>query len=345
MKAARSAADCLIVGQGLAGTLLAWECERAGISFAIADAGHATAASRVAAGIINPITGRRLVKSWRIEALLPVARAAYRELEAALGVPLWQDMRVRRSFADERERRVCEEKRARGELGGFAGPLTDEGDGFWIEQAARVDLPALLGKARARWQAQGQWREAVRGELATEAQRHGVVIDCTGVAGARSGAFGFVPWEFSKGEILALAVEGLAPEVIFNGGHWVLPIAPGVAWVGATHEPGASDTLPTAAARASLEASARALLAGRGFAVTGQCAGVRVNLPDKHPVAGRHPAVAGLGVCNGLGAKGALLAPALARQWVNHLTAGVPFEGEVAVDRFFGRASSPPSSR
>ena len=70
-------ADFLIVGQGLAGTLLAWEFERAGFSFAIADAGHGRAASGVAAGIINPITGRRLVKSWRIDARLAGARAEW----------------------------------------------------------------------------------------------------------------------------------------------------------------------------------------------------------------------------------------------------------------------------
>jgi glycine/D-amino acid oxidase-like deaminating enzyme len=72
-------ADILIVGQGLAGTLLAWECERAGIAFAVADCGHAAAATSAAAGIVNPITGRRLVKSWRIDDQLPLARAEYRD--------------------------------------------------------------------------------------------------------------------------------------------------------------------------------------------------------------------------------------------------------------------------
>lgn len=335
-------ADFLIVGQGLAGTLLAWEFERAGFSFAIADAGHGRAASGLAAGIINPITGRRLVKSWRIDARLAGARAAYRELEAALGVPLWREMRVRRIFADERERRVLAAKRASGELGAFAGRETAEGDGFWIEGAARVDLPALLGAARARWQATGRLRTG-GSDVAAELGRHDLVIDCTGVAGGLGGAFGFVPWAYSNGEMLTLAVEGLAPEVILNCGHWVLPVSPGVAWIGATHRPGAPHTVPTAAACEVLAASARVLLAGRAFAVTGQMAGVRVNLPDKHPVVGRHPTRARLGVLNGLGSKGALHAPALARQWVDHLREGVPFEAEVDVARFFACAASPAS--
>lgn len=344
-------ADLLIVGQGLAGTLLGWEFERAGLSFAIADAGHEAAVSRVAAGIINPITGRRLVKSARIDALLPVARAAYRELEAALGVSLWREMRVRRIFSAEadRERRVLAEKRARGELGAWAGADTVEGDGFWIEGAARVDLATLLSAARERWRAQGRLRVGEVGERASEGLQHELVIDCRGLAGAGGGgAFGFVPWEYSKGEVLALAVgEGaLAPDVIVNRGHWALPLALGVAWVGATHEPGVRDATPTPAARAELEASARVLLPGGSFHVTGQMAGVRVNLPDKRPAVGRHPVGATrLGVFNGLGAKGALWAPALARQWVNHLTEGVPFDAEVDVARFSTCNSSQASSR
>ncbi len=324
--------DILIVGQGLAGTLLAWEFERAGISFAITDAENSpTAASRVAAGIVNPITGRRLVKSWRIDALLPAARTVSRELEAALGVTVWREMRVRRIFQDERERRVCVEKTARGELTPFGGAADDAG--FWIEGAARVDVPALLDAAGARWRAQGRWR-AGPVDFTTELARQDLVVDCRGVAGARDPQWSAVPWEFSKGETLALTVDGLASDVIFNRGHWLLPVAPGVAWVGATHEPGVLDATPTAAARASLESSARALLGERTFEVTGQFAGVRVNLPDKRPVAGRHPSIARLGVLNGLGAKGVLLAPALARQWVNHLTEGVPFDAEVDVARF-----------
>lgn len=326
-------ADILIAGQGLAGTLLAWEFERAGISFRIADAGHEQAASRVAAGIINPITGRRLVKSWRIEELLPLARESYHALESALGLPLWREMRVRRLFGDDRERRVLAEKQARGELAPFAGPV--DADGFWIEQAAQVDTAALLRAARTRWKAAGRLREE-RVDLATALSLHDLVIDCTGLAGAQEGQ---VPWEFSRGEILTIKVEGLAPDVILNRGHWVLPIGPGLAKVGATHEPGVTSLQLTAAARAALEASAHAILQ-RPFEVIGHEVGVRVNLPDRRPVAGRHPAYPRLGLFNGLGAKGGLWAPMLARQWVHHFTEGVPFDPEVDVARFAHRHSS-----
>ncbi len=332
-------ADLLIVGQGLAGTLLAWELERAGRSFTMVDAGPAGAASSVAAGIINPVTGRRLVKSWRVDTLLPVARDTYRELESALGVKLWHEMRVRRLFADERERRTFADKQSRAELLPYAGGTTSDDDGFWIEGGARVDLPVLLAAARERWRTQGRLRPGTMA-VAAEAGCHELVIDCSGMAATRGGEFGFVPWEFSRGELLSIAVEGLAPGAIINRGHWVLPVSPGAALVGATHEPGVLTAETTAAGRAALEASARTLL-DRPFQVTGQRAGIRVNLPDKHPVVGRHPGNRRLGLINGLGAKGALVAPTLARQWVRHLVDGAEFEPELAVGRWTGKNVRP----
>lgn len=326
-------ADILIVGQGLAGTLLAWECERAGIPFLVADAGPAGAASRVAAGIVNPVTGRRLVKSWRIDDLLPMARAVYRELEVALGLTVWRERRVRRRFADDRERRVAREKFARGELSPQV-TIPPDADGLWIEGAAHVDVPLLLAAARARSSAAGRLREEPCGRIDAEADRYELAIDCRGALGAREPAFDFVPWEFSKGQLLSVSVGGLDPAVVLNGGHWVLPLSHGEAMVGATHEVSFVDLTPTAAARAELEASAAMLLDGRPFAVSGHRAGVRVNLPDKRPVVGRHPERSRIGLVNGLGAKGVLWSPLLARQWMNHLTEGVPFEAEIAVERF-----------
>jgi glycine/D-amino acid oxidase-like deaminating enzyme len=279
---------------------------------------------------VNPITGQRLVKSWRVETLLPAARAMYREIETELGVRLWHEMRIRRLFANDRERAVFAEKQARGDLAPFVDPASADAEGFWIREGARVDFRALLAAGRARWLRQGRFVEAKSGEKFDRS------IDCTGAAILRTGAFDFVPWECAKGEMLEIAVDGLTPDVILNRRQWVVPIDERCAWVGATHEPGVSDPTVTPAARVSLETSARELLRGRSFQVVQQRAGVRVTLPDKRPVAGMHPQNPRLGVLNGLAAKGALWAPLLARQWARYLTEGAAFDPEVEVRRFGG---------
>jgi glycine/D-amino acid oxidase-like deaminating enzyme len=329
-RGAGAQAQLAIVGQGLAGTMLGWACEQAGIAFTIFDRGHAAAASGVAAGLVNPITGRRLVKSWRVDTLLPEARATYRALEAAWGVRLWTDLRVRRFFADGRERRAFAEKHARGELSPWV--TNADADGFWIESAGRVDLPVLLATARMRWRSGGRLREETFDW--TKRDAGGLAIDCSGVTGALRGGFDFVPWKFARGETLELAVDGLPADIVWHRRQWIVPTGPGTALAGATHGPGVPEARPTTEARAMLEARTRELL-DRPFAVRGHRAGVRVTLPDKRPVVGRHPGLPGRGVMNGLGAKGVLLAPMLARQWTAHLTAGTPFDPEVDVSRFW----------
>jgi len=322
-------ADILIIGQGLAGTLIGWECERAGLAFAIVDQGHATAASRVAAGIINPVTGRRLVKSWRVETLLSQARETYQLIGDALAVPLWRELRVRRLFADAVERAAFDRKRQTGELAPF---VTDAGDeaGFWIERAARVDLPVLLVAMRARWEAQGRL-QVRRADPWVEATQYAWVIDCTGSQGARTALARVAPWEFSKGEVLKVNVSGLDSDVVLNRRHWVMPSGIETAWVGATHDPGVIDPTPTEVGRARLEASARDLL-GREFRIIDHCAGVRVTLRDKLPAAGRIGS--GLGVANALGGKGALYGPMLAAEWVRLIRFGTPIDRELDVARF-----------
>lgn len=314
-------APLLIVGQGLAGTLLGHACERAGIAFEIADAGHAGAASRVGAGIINPITGQRIVKSRGIDELRGPALETYRELESVLGVPLVREMRVRRFFRDEAERRIFGKKAASGELAPYAGAA--DAEGFWIEGALRVDTAALIAAARKRWMAAGKLREELI-RIPDALADYERVIACTGADGADGLAR-------ATGEILRVATAGLDPDVILNRGHWLLPTGNGEGRVGATYARGESDA---AAARAELERSATELLGGRAFVVTAQESGVRVSSPDRYPIAGWTRAEPRLGVFNALGSKGALLAPWVAREWVAQLRDGAAFAPEVDARRF-----------
>lgn len=324
-------APILIAGQGLAGSVLGWAFERAGIDFEIADPGHAEASSRVGAGIINPITGQRIVKSWDVDAQLPFALATYAAMEAAWDVSLVRHLRVRRLFREDAERRILEKKRARGDLDPYLGPCDEAG--FWIEGAARVDTAALITAARRHWRTAGRLREE-RVDVAAALERRSLVILCHGAGVLHAeGAGGGLPWIGARGEILNLTAPGIDDGVIVNQGHWLLPVGGAAAKVGATYSR-LDDVEPVLDGRAALVTSAQALLAGRAWAEGPVETGIRVATPDKHPIVGRDGAEPRIGYCNGLGSKGALLMPGLARQWVNHLTEGVPFASAVDAARF-----------
>jgi glycine/D-amino acid oxidase-like deaminating enzyme len=170
-------------------------------------------------------------------------------------------------------------------------------------------------------------------EIRDALERHDRVIDCRGVGATFENDPAGTRWEFSKGESLVISIEGLSENEILNRGNWVLPLGGARARVGSTHEPGRRDCECTAEGRSVLERSATEIT-GRKFSVLAHEAGVRVYLPDRRPVMGWISPEQRVGVFNGLGAKGALYGPAMAKAWAAHLARGEPIDAELDVNRF-----------
>ncbi len=324
-----SASVC-VLGQGLAGSLLAWELMRRGLPVELRDCG-AHRSSSVGAGIINPITGQRLVASWRVGESLPLALRVYRELENTLGRRLVEPFRVWRTFATPRERETALRKAAAGELAPYVTEVGEEG--LWIEGAYRVDTRTLVEALGERFRASGILREGTAAELSPDPDGGTIVIRAIGAGEVGLPESARLGLRLVRGEILAVRSHRIRPGVILNRGHWVLPVDSGIARVGATFEVDRADLAVTAAAREVLTESAVAQLGGP-VEVAEQVAGLRVTTPDKRPVVGWLDSGRKLGLLNGLGSKGALLAPVLAAQWADHLAEGVAFDPAVDPARF-----------
>ena len=86
--------DFLVVGHGLAGSVLSSMLIRKGYKVLVIDQFNAGSSSQVAAGLVNPITGRRVVKSWMAETLLPFAESFYRKFEKENNIEFYHSMDV-----------------------------------------------------------------------------------------------------------------------------------------------------------------------------------------------------------------------------------------------------------
>ncbi len=310
----------LIVGQGLAGTLLAWELERAGRAFEIVDPGHAAAASRVGAGLVNPVTGERWVAAPGWAEKSAFARATFRDLESAWGLPLVTDLRIRRRWRNLAEAELVRAKTERGELSPWLRPEGLSPDFAEIDGAWRVDLPALIAAGRRRWLSQGRLSEAsvAPGDAAVAAWP-GPVIWCVGAAETRLPELRPV-----GGETLELAVDPAAAtrgtwrtDVVRHDGVWILPLGADRAWAGASFVREEAEREPR---REALRASVRRQLADLSWREVAVLSGQRMTTPDRAPRSAWLPGREGReGVFNGLGSKGALLAPTLAREWAGRL--------------------------
>ena len=145
--------DFIVVGQGLAGTLMAAQLIAAGQKILVIDDSHRSSSSLVAAGIINPITGKRIVKSWLIDELLKSAFVSYKNLEIALNCELLEQKNIIRTLTDAADENEWISRSVREELAYFVEKNANL-DGweavvrpeFAYSEilGARVDLPRLL---------------------------------------------------------------------------------------------------------------------------------------------------------------------------------------------------------
>jgi glycine oxidase len=306
--------DTVIVGAGLAGFTLAWQLKFAGKPCSLIDDDRPGSASKVAAGLVTPVTGQRFVPSWRYAEFWPVARAFYRRVEAMTGATLLHETGAIRLLTTPTEaeragkisRVIATEPPYRAPYGLFVMP-----------EAARLDVPRFLDVSRSVF-------DVVKGTFefsASQSSKFRLIL-CQGDRARTSAPFNTLRWKPAKGEILTLRIPGLRETRVVHAGIWIAPKNPGsqdgIFVCGATYEWLQLDDAPTPTGRAWLEDRLQLVL-DLPYEVIGHAAAVRPILDGQRPVVGWHPEFPQVGILNGLGSKGTLLAPLLAYQLVHSI--------------------------
>lgn len=344
--------DYLIVGQGLAGSLMGYRLEKAGKSVIYLDDSRQGSASEVAAGIINPITGRKFVKSWRIDELLPVAKDLYRELEAYLGASFWFGLPLVRAL---QHRGDTNEWLAKSGIPAYQPYLNDQPDLDQIElltkgafsyggvkQSARVDIGALVKVYRERLLTEARYfdlpfnyqkLELGGDELKYRDLHFRELIFSEGWRGRFNPWFSHLPHRGLKGEVFLAEIEGPPLGCMHKNRLFLVPRQQGDYWIGATSDNDFADDLPTTAGKEWLIRELQALIKAP-VRIKEHLAAVRPTVKDRRPLLGRHPEEKRLIIFNGLGTKGASLAPLMSQWLTEHLINGADLPAEVHIKRF-----------
>ena len=310
------------------------------------DAPGQTAASSVAAGIINPITGRRFVRSWRIDELLTEARTLYGDLERELGVTIWYDTPLVRTLFNRGEQN---DWLARGGDAGYADYLDDDPElgsipeltypAFaygGVRHTARIDLATLTATYRNHLLAQNRLveRPVDYQQLPKGYDRY---IFCEGWRVRDNPYFAHLPPGGTKGEALLVRTETLLLDRMLKHRVFLVPMPErGLYWIGASSTNTFADDAPSAATADYLADRLREVLRVP-FTVEDHLAAVRPTVKDRRMIIGGHPEQQRLFVFNGLGTKGASLAPLGSRWLFGHLEFGAAVPGEVDSQRFGAR--------
>lgn len=344
--------DFIIVGQGLAGTLLGYELIQAGKAVFYIDSPFYPRASEVAAGLINPVVFKRMTKSWQLDKVYPQMLKTYQGLERMLGENFFHPLKIRKVFG-EGDTLLWERKYFENNLEDYISPGTDRAEHpllnmpygcGWVTEGAWVNLRRMLQLFR-QWLTEKNLllRENLQYDLLKQSDygvqykeiSAGKIIFCEGFQGRQNPFFKEIIYKPVKGEILDLAVEGYYEESVLSKSFFLLPVGEGCYRLGATYDWDRLDSVPTPEGKAELTGQLAQVLK-TGFSVVGHKAGVRPVTHDRRPVAGLHPAMPNVGILNGLGAKGCLNGPYVARVFAGYLPGRLgQIPAEISANRYF----------
>jgi glycine/D-amino acid oxidase-like deaminating enzyme len=340
----------LIIGQGISGTWLSYYLTKEQCTLLVIDNNEKNTASRLAAGIINPVTGRRHVEVWMADEILPFAHNAYLTIGKELGITSITETTIIDQFPTAQMRlsfqQRVEEKANYVSLAENMVGLSDQfhyefGYGT-IEPVYIAQLQALLPSWREKLKTDGQLLEEEfefeqlhfdKGKVAYKDITADKIIFCDGISSASYSYFRNLPFAPNKGEALIVEVDNLPTDNIYKKGLTLVALPDSTWWVGSNYIWDFTGTAPTTEFREKTEQLLKSWLKVP-YRIMDHVAGVRPATLERRPFVGLHPQQPLIGVLNGMGSKGCSLAPFFARQLVDHLLYGKSISPEADLNRF-----------
>lgn len=345
--------DVIVVGQGIAGTSLAFSLMQSGLHLMVLDREEENTASRVSAGLVTPVTGQRFAVAWQWVEFLNVADQFYSAAERATGESFWSSKSMVRLFQSSAERDTFLRKFGAEEdwLTTFDPhvpfPLLNRFGGFEMTGRELETMRYLKCMRQYFWERQSLQSCSLNWPGDVEHDLSGVriprleltaefLILCQGFQSQPPREFAAVRFNPSKGEILTVQVPELHETRVVHSHNWLKPRGNDLYDLGATYDWADLSTNTTPMARRQLVESLRSNLdPGTRIDVVDQKAAVRPTMHDFRPVIGRHPEIATVGILNGLGSKGGLMAPRLAQRLTEHILTKATIPPDIDVQRWF----------
>ncbi len=342
--------DFLLIGAGIAGIALGYRLKKAGKKIRIIDLPGSNQSSRIAAGLFNPITGRKMVKTWKADQLFKEIKPFYQELEELTGREFLISQPIYRPFLSIEEQNEW--------MGNSADPgfsefleeiystsqsacLFDPYGGVMLKNSGWLQIPSFLDAMRVYF-SEELLEEAYREENLVEGE-HGwqykdiettSLIYCNGLGAMNSRFFNFLPFAPVKGEILEVK-QTFDPEYIVNRGVFRISLGNDIFRVGSTYTKHDLDQGPTESAKNEILDRLKDLVKSPVEEIVSHKTGIRPATRDRKPFLGKHPKAHGVYIFNGFGAKGVSLVPYFSKVMTGLLLDNSPLEKEVDIARYF----------
>lgn len=342
--------DTIIVGQGICGTFLSWNLKKAGQKVLVIDTSNPFSSTKLASGVINPVTGRRIVRTWEIEKLLPFALTNYSSLGNELGIDLIRQCNIL-DFHPTPQMELAFRERSLVETEYLREP---ENADHWkqyfnypfgigeINPCLLIDLNAML----AAWRKQLLLENALIEMKFTfqdfsvtkdQVQFQGItakqIIFCEGTGDVENPYFHLLPFARNKGEVIIASIPDLSRKNIYKQGINLVPWKDDLWWIGSTYEWKFNDLATTDAFLQKTKLQLNHWLK-LPYEILDHYASERPATIERRPFIGFHPIHQNIGLFNGMGTKGCSLAPYFAAQFAASILNNVPLDPLIDISRF-----------
>jgi glycine oxidase len=341
--------DFIIVGQGLAGSAVAVQLLKLRRKILVIDQPEKNNSSRIAAGMFNPITGKKMVKTWMADILFPYLHSYYREVEERTSTKFFYPMPLYRPFLSVEEQNEWMAKSSDPVFDPYiekiftvssSPQLKDSFGGLLLKQSGYLNTTAYIKGV-------GDWirEEAMMleenfdyaslivdsGTVHYKNYTAGNLIFCHGAH--HHPLFSWLPIRPLKGETLCIE-SAFAEKLIVNRGVYFVPGQKSGEWrAGATYNFNDLEPAVTENAREELEEKLAELI-NFPFRTIGQEWGIRPTTPDRRPMLGTHPAIPQIHIFNGLGTKGVSLTPYFSEVLIHWIENQVHLNKVVDIERY-----------
>lgn len=357
--------EYLIIGQGISGTWLSYYLQKEKKSFLVIDKANNNSPSAISAGIINPVTGRRMVKVWMAEEILPFTWNAYNEIGHELNLVCISQKNLIDFFPNPHQRQVFMERVVQ------RTPSGEENDEYLHSYPEQNKFNPFFnyelgcGEIRHCYIAHLEnllpaWRQQLKNkdqllEEHFEVERLIVhkdsieyknitaqkIIFCDGLSSFQNSFFNLLPFAPNKGEMLIVEIPGLPQHHIYKKGFVLAPLQSsprqgggmGTFWFGSNYQWKFDNDHPTKEFYEQAERHLKAWVKSP-FSILDHKAALRPATLERRPFVGLHPVHSNIGILNGMGTKGCSLAPFFAKQLADHLLYKDPITPEADVKRF-----------
>ena len=334
----------LIVGQGLAGSCLALEFISNGVEVVVISEKNDNSASKIAAGLFNPLVLKKLNPGWKAFETLNAAKNFYSYWQSYWGCNFFFKQPLAKVILNNDEKREWQKKAPI--LNYFANEeiIDNPCSNFWfdhegygiIKEAGYLNTNLFLEKTKEYLCQNNSFLEKQFSELDLDFRGDNLkydniifdeVIFCQGYYSKQNLFFPEQFFKAVKGQILTIEIPNYTSEYLISKGMYIVPTANNLFKVGATYEWDELDEIPTQKGRQLLEIELRQILKTE-YKIVDQLAGVRPASIDRKPVLGKSKLHKNIHIFNGLGTRGVILAPWLA----HHLYTSIIQESEIDLE-------------